>query len=162
MQRGVEIQHTVERGWVMNGRGYASFGTDVTDFDETWRIWKVHLMIYLMVLVVFYRFNLARSRHDLDAIWGRGAISARSRRDLGTRPLHEDYVSTEFASNAVHMHKVSSKFVKMAPNDDTRGVGGRGHQEGTLNTPRPISFCSSPLTSLSSQLIGMVEWWWWW
>ena len=162
MQRGVEIQHTVERGWVMNGRGYASFGADVTDFDETWRIWKVNLMIYLMVLVVFYRCNLARSRCYLGAIWGRGAISARSRRDLRAGPLHQDYLGTGFASNAVHMHKVSSIFVKMAPNDDTRGVGGRGHQEGTLKTPRHKSLCSSPLTSLSSQLIGLVEWWSWW
>ena len=76
----------------------------------------------------------ARSRRDLGAIWGRGAISARSQRDLGTRPLHEDYVGTEFASITVHMHKLSSKFVKMAPNDDIRGVRGRGHQEGTLKT----------------------------
>ena len=109
------------------------------------------------------RFPEMASENE-QGLMGRGvcAISARSRRDLGTRPLHKNYVGTEFASITVHMHKVSSKFVKMAPNDDTRGVGGRGHQEGTLNTPRPINFCSSPLTSLSSQLIGMVEWWWWW
>ena len=99
---------------------------------------------------MFDGLDLAQSRRNLGAIWGRGAISARSRRDLRARPLHQDYLGTGFASNAVHMHQDSSPFVKMAPNGDTRGVGVRGHQEGTLKTPRPKSNCSSPLTSLSS------------
>ena len=99
---------------------------------------------------------------NLGAISARSGGEARSRRDLGARPLHQDYLGTELASNAVHMHQVSSPFVKMAPNDDKRGVRERGHQEGTLKTPRSKSLSSSLLTSLSSQLIGMVEWWWWW
>ena len=84
--------------------------------------------------MVFDGCDLAQSQQDLGAIWGRGVISARSRRDLRARPLHQDYIDTEFASNTVHMHQDSSPFVKMAPNDDIRGVRGRGHQEGTLNT----------------------------
>ena len=82
--------------------------------------------------MVFDGCDLAQSRRDLGAIWGRGAISARSRRDLRARPLHLDYLGTEFVPNTVHMHQVSSLFVKMAPNDDIRGVRERGHQEGTL------------------------------
>ena len=84
--------------------------------------------------MVFDGRDLAQSRRKLGAIWGRNAISARSRRNLGAIPLHQDYLGTEFASNAVHMHQVSSPFVKMAPNDDIRGVRERGHQEGTLKT----------------------------
>ena len=76
MERGVEIQHTMERGWVVHGRESASVGAVVTDFDETWRIWKVYLISYLMVWVVF-------DGRDL------GAISVRSRRDLGTRSLRD-------------------------------------------------------------------------
>ena len=39
----------VERGWAVHGRGYASVGAGVTDFDETWRVWKVDFMIYLIM-----------------------------------------------------------------------------------------------------------------
>jgi len=73
------------------------------------------------------RFVEMASENEQRLLWrGVCAISARSRRDLGTRPLHEDYVGTEFASVTVHMHKVSSKFVKMAPNDDGERIGCRG------------------------------------
>ena len=83
MQRGVEIQHTVEREWVVRGREFASVGAVVTKLDETWRIWKVYLVIYLMVWVVFGGRNLARSRCDLGAIWG--TISIRDRTEIATR-----------------------------------------------------------------------------
>ena len=78
MQRGVEIQHTVEREWVVRGREFASVGAVVTKLDETWRILKVYLVIYLMVWVVFGGRNLARSRRDLGA---RSIRDRRSRRD---------------------------------------------------------------------------------
>ena len=48
MQRGVEIQHTVEREWVVRGREFASVGAVVTKLDETWRIWKVGLITCLL------------------------------------------------------------------------------------------------------------------